>query len=305
MAANGKLPTDELVAVQGDITLPTGAAAAWLTLEAEVAATFGVNLNISAPGGGYRPFDMQVDMRANPTKYGARPGKVAAAGYSVHGRLPGSIDIYNHAAIPRKSLVAIAKKHGLIADRVPNEPWHFEYDGVTGGGGSGFTPTVQEDDMSTMLRLFYTQNSKTEQTLFVGPGNVDALRHPIYSRVWIGAAHAPTPYPNLIGDLSSADVVSLAGPSRLITTDQAAKMSKRTGRLATFAQLAAALAAAGEDGSDSGFPDLAALVKGAIDDAFEDIEIPTPSISAADKQQIIDGAGEKALARLRGAIAEG
>jgi hypothetical protein len=158
-----------LVTVQGSIQLEAVTARAWKALVAAVKAAHGVTLTISSPAGGYRSEAMVVDMWRNPAKYGAtqgtaRPRSLGGPG-SVHqsGRC---VDIWNHAAVPRKSLVSIARKYGFIFT-IPTEPWHTWQDGtVVGGGtaGSGSTP-ISNSDEETLMRA----RSKDSGTWYIIP----------------------------------------------------------------------------------------------------------------------------------------
>ena len=158
MVANGYLPASGLTTVQGSIQLPQRAAQAWFALEAAARSEFGVDLNITSPGGGYRSYAMQQDMYENPTYYGAKPGKVAAPGNSVHGTLPGCVDIYNWAAVGTLRLDILARRFGWRRT-ITGEPWHYQYDGSTastaGGGGAG----VAVRKGSTMTTLYYKEGS--------------------------------------------------------------------------------------------------------------------------------------------------
>lgn len=259
MARNGRLAEDgiRLVTVEDNDQLIATAAASFFAMRA-AAARDRVALSIVEPAGAYRSAWVQNDMVDHPERYNLNPKSLIKFGRSGQSHGWGNRIDVNAAAVPW--MLANAARFGWSREYGARDPNHFKHDGVTataGSGAGGFTPTIEEDDMTMMLRLFYTEAADGAQTLCIGPGNVDALRHPIYSRVWITCSHAPTPYPNLIGDLNSQEVVYLAGSSRSITDAFDARMRKRTDRISTFAQLATELAAAGEDGADSGIPGVA------------------------------------------------
>lgn len=147
----------QLVAVQGAIQLDAPTARAWLAFEAAVRAEHGVDLNITSPAGGYRSPEMVLDMWLHRDRYGipasqpiARPRSLGGGG-SVHenGRC---VDINNHEAVPRKSLVALADRFGFTFT-IASEPWHVQHNGsMTAGGAGGFTPIPDvEDDMPTVI----------------------------------------------------------------------------------------------------------------------------------------------------------
>lgn len=167
MLKNGAVPEVQLVPVQsgnypptaGEIELLSDAAAAWIALRDDAQARFGVALTISSPGGGYRSLATQRDMRTNPAKYGAKVGKVAAVGSSVHG-YGRCVDVWNWGAIGAYQFLLLARKHGFLTQTVAGETWHIEYPGGRadapsgGGGGGGTTPKTNQEDEPMIVKYF-------------------------------------------------------------------------------------------------------------------------------------------------------
>lgn len=159
MSGNGKLTDGELEAVQGDIRLAKGTAAAWRALVSDVKAGTGITITITSPAGGYRDLALQEDMYRNPGKYGATHG-VASPGHSVHGT-GRCVDIYNWASVGTAKLDGFAAKRGF-SRTIAAEGWHYQHDGTTTAGGdyTAFDNKKEDDDMKDLLLLIQTPQTK-------------------------------------------------------------------------------------------------------------------------------------------------
>jgi hypothetical protein len=154
-----------LVTVQGSMSLDAPAASAWLAMEAAARKEFGVDLTITSPAGAYRSPAMVLDMYlSSPARrlavYGvpigtgvARPTSLGGNG-SVHenGRC---VDLWNHTAIARKDLVALARRFGFTFT-ISTEPWHMQHNGTTGAGaGGGGISTPQQRRLAMTARFLW------------------------------------------------------------------------------------------------------------------------------------------------------
>lgn len=158
--ANGQLPASELREVWGGMRLPLKAADAWDAMWA-AAKTDGIELIPTSdqvapwtnpPGAGtgmYRDYSLQRWMYAVRGK-----AACAAPGYSVHGTLPGCVDIYNEPS-PRVRvwLDENAARFGWHRT-IKSESWHFGYDGTTvaGNGGLEIIVALDNNDKDFILR---------------------------------------------------------------------------------------------------------------------------------------------------------
>lgn len=172
----------ELVAVQGQMSLIPGAAAAYAAARAEVAQKYKVALLLSSPAGAWRSEAMVLDMWLNPTKYGATKGvakpKSLGGPGSVHenGRC---IDVNNWATVGFKNLQPILAKHGF-AHTIAKESWHFEYTGAAGGGSGTSGKPRKDTHMQLMLvkdDLHWTGIRPDGSWQIVGPYTSTDLRN--------------------------------------------------------------------------------------------------------------------------------
>lgn len=146
LPANGRMPADLLREVEPGMFLEAGTAAAYLKAKAES----GGILKIASPVGAYRSYAVQVDMRANPGKYGLDPASsvpVAAPGQSTHGwgtRVDIAVGAGRTWAIVRLAEFGFKREFGSA------DPGHFQY--LTPSfAGTGTTP-IQGEDMTGIIR---------------------------------------------------------------------------------------------------------------------------------------------------------
>ena len=138
MSANGYLPASELVTVQGDIQLERRTAAAFLAMREDYAEETHRNMTIAAPAGGYRPWAMQLDMRAHPALYNITPG--------ITPGLPSDHGFGTEVDIGEGQVWAIVNgaRYGFTRTKLAfHDPNHFHYDGITLAGDIG-TPITAE-----------------------------------------------------------------------------------------------------------------------------------------------------------------
>lgn len=186
--ANGRLPAPELREVWGGMRLPIKAADAWDAMWAAAKAD-GVELIPTSdqvapwtnpPGAGtgmYRDYSLQRWMYAVRGK-----AACAAPGYSVHGTLPGCVDIYNEPS-PRVRvwLDENAARFGWHRT-IKSESWHFQFGTSTAGG-------IMSDVWGTIIDRTSAGGNKASAGDRLGgvderTGRMEALLGKIGSIIW-------------------------------------------------------------------------------------------------------------------------
>ena len=144
--ANGRMPADRLREVEPGMFLEASTATAYLKAKA---ASGGI-LKIASPAGAYRSYAVQVDMKANPGKYGLDPASsitLAAPGSSTHG-WGTRVDIAVGAG--RTWAIVRLPDYGFKREFGSADPGHFQY--LTPSfAGTGSTP-IQGDNMAGIIR---------------------------------------------------------------------------------------------------------------------------------------------------------
>jgi hypothetical protein len=140
MSANGYLTEAELVHVSPVETLSTLAARAYRHLVIAGAAK-GIKIHIASPGGAYRSFKTQAEMRegslgnvALAAKWDLNPNSsvpLAAAGYSSHGFGTRVDLIFNGSSNPNGTELSLAAHYGFTREFGADDPNHFKHDGKT------------------------------------------------------------------------------------------------------------------------------------------------------------------------------
>lgn len=166
-----------LVTVQGALLLDEQAATAWFAMERAARDEYDVDLTISSPTGAWRSPELVLDMYRNKERYGipasqpvAKPRSLGGLG-SVHeaGR---SIDVWNHTAIARQDLVALANRFGFRFP-IATEPWHMQL--VRQSVASiirtpiAVNTTGEEEDMSIRVIAHQRDDGTYEEVAVVWP----------------------------------------------------------------------------------------------------------------------------------------
>lgn len=147
------MSTPKLVRVQGDMELATPAAAAWFALVDDAVESGHVAPVLSSPAGAWRSEEMVVDMWRHPAKYGASQGTARPISYGGGGSVHQNglcVDVNNwrafgglvvHRGFRRSSVLdGLCAAHGFHMDaRYPNEPWHYQHNGLM-PAGAGVDP---------------------------------------------------------------------------------------------------------------------------------------------------------------------
>lgn len=132
MSSNGRLTASELTTVQAGIKLATKTAKRFALLKAEAKKKYGWTIAIAPPGGGYRSFAVQGEMRlasmgntALAAKWHLNPHSsvpLAKAGGSSHG-FGTRMDIVG--APLNGTFFALAAKYGFVREFGSADPNHF------------------------------------------------------------------------------------------------------------------------------------------------------------------------------------
>ncbi|HEY2332962.1 MAG TPA: M15 family metallopeptidase, partial [Acidimicrobiales bacterium] len=131
--ANGKIPSDQLVAIPGGM-LEANAAAAYNRMLADAQAQ-GIPLGVTDS---YRSYAQQVDLVNRKGLY-SQGGLGAAPGTSEHG-WGQAVDVKGGPQV-LAWLQANASKYGFVAN-TPREPWHYGYEGPGSVKASHTTPVT-------------------------------------------------------------------------------------------------------------------------------------------------------------------
>lgn len=141
MSANGFLTAAELTAIGNGLQLANAPAVGWSRVRAAAAAQ-GVNIHATAIASAYRPWAMQLDMRANPAKYGINPNLGGLPGLPSRHGLGNCRDVPFGA--PNNWMITHGPSWGWVrpaATMAINDLNHWEYVGSsTAGGGTPVTP---------------------------------------------------------------------------------------------------------------------------------------------------------------------
>lgn len=141
MSTNGHLTPAELTDIGNGLQLANAPAVGWNRARAAAAAQ-GVNIHATAIASAYRPWAMQLDMRANPAKYGINPNLGGLPGLPSRHGLGNCRDVPFGA--PNNWMISHGASWGWIrpaATMAINDLNHWEYVGSsTAGGGTPITP---------------------------------------------------------------------------------------------------------------------------------------------------------------------
>lgn len=133
MSANGRLTSGELATVQAGITLAKTTAARFLLLKAAAKKQLGRTIAVAAPGGGYRSWAVQDEMRRASQGNTALAAKwhlnahssvpLASPGYSSHG-FGTRVDIVGTPI--DQAFLNLAARYGFKREFGGADPNHFE-----------------------------------------------------------------------------------------------------------------------------------------------------------------------------------
>ena len=156
--ANGRYPLSMMQQLGPEHYLPAGTAARWLWLVATCLAKYGVLLRITPGWNGYRPYDIQVEYRADLGIWAAVPG-YSSHGLIYRGQQVAAIDVDNWAEVGWSRFKALCRLAGFTVDFVtPQELWHIgDFNDIwTPPAFTLTTPLVEGD---TEMKLLYVTDN--------------------------------------------------------------------------------------------------------------------------------------------------
>lgn len=158
--ANGRVPLNLLVHINGNLYMFPGMYQRWLNLVDLVRKRHGVTLTITRGSkgwddwNGYRTYDAQVIYRRELGNMAAVPGYSSHGGW-YQGRESGAIDVWNWNAIGKTAFFQACRDVGLTPGTDSRENWHVvdfsPWAAPSGGGSTPFTPITQEEDMRVVV----------------------------------------------------------------------------------------------------------------------------------------------------------